>query len=295
MRFLFVDRIFELTTTRVCGIKHVTREDFYLYRDEDKRLCFIPALIGETLGQLAAWAVMKQCHFSHRPVAGLVGSAQSIRPVYVGETLQLESIIDTVDEQAVRYQGIAKVGESVVFRVENAIGPLLPMAQFIDEQEVCRQFNHIYRPGPWPPLESIADANSDLAYDNARDCMTYAYDSIIDYEAGGYITAQKMVTGTAPYFPDHFPYKPVLPMTILLACKMNLAAEFVAKSYTDAYRLQELRKIKMNEFVYPGDLLISHLKVKEHTDKALTLTVRSEVAGKRVMVLEMVFISKENI
>ena len=44
------------------------------------------------------------------------------------------------------------------------------------------------------------------------------------------LIAEKRVTRAAPYFPDHFPNKPVLPMTVLLECKLNLAREFIARA-----------------------------------------------------------------
>ena len=82
-------------------------------------------------------------------------------------------------------------------------------------------------------------------------------------------------------------------MTVLLECKLNLAREFVARAgYKNHYLIKELRKIKMNEFVLPGDVLVCDVKVKQHTEDELVLTFRSEVDGKRVCVVDVVLISK---
>ena len=82
---------------------------------------------------------------------------------------------------------------------------------------------------------------------------------------------------------------------MLLECVLNLAREFVARApFDESYEIHELRKIKMNVFVHPGDVLTSHMSVKRHDADALVLTVRSEVDGKRVCVLDVVMTVKED-
>lgn len=297
MRFLFVDRIVQLSPNEfIRGIKHVTREDAYLTVDAQGRPCFIPSLIGETLGQLAAWNVMQCNEFTSRPVAGVVSCARLHRPAYVGETLLLESYIDVVDDRAVQYHSIARVGEDLIFSIEGALGPLLPMAEFISSEEIRRQFAEIYRPGDWAVI-SVANSDSmSFELDNRGHTSTLVplmFDRILSCEPGVNLVAEKRVSKSASYFPDHFPNKPVLPMTVLLECKLNLAHEFVARAgYAPTYEVSELRKIKMNEFVLPGDVIVCHVKVKQHTDDELILTYRSEVDGKRVCVVDVVLISK---
>ena len=294
MSFLFVDRILQLSPGKlVRGLKHVTREDTYLCHDDEGRLCFIPSLIGETLGQLAAWNVMVTNDFTLRPVAGIVARACLHRPVYVGETLLLESVIESLDDKAVQYHSVAQVGNEVVFTIEGALGPLLPMTDFIDEQLVRKQFAEINRPGDWPQsctypdLETLSLTNSSLS------TPPMLFDRIIDSEPGISLTAEKRITRAAPYFPDHFPNKPVLPMSVLLEFKLNLAQEFLARApFGSSYKLNGLRRIKMSDFVYPGDLLTSYVKVKQQDEQQLILNYRSEVEGTRVCVLDVVMMAK---
>lgn len=289
MRFLFVDRIVSLSslTGSVCGIKHITPADFYVCPDETGRSCFMPALIGETLGQMTAWAVMAQNDFQMRPVAGIVESVTVHRAAYVGETLELESWIDALDDTAVQYHGEVRVGSELVFRLEGALGPMLPMEDFIDPVVVRRQFAEINRPGEWPysatpqPL-SIADSQPHFALQ---------FDHISTSEPGIRLRAVKHVTRAAPYFPDHFPHKPVLPLTVLLECKMNLAKEFLARAgLSGQYRIQALRRIKMSDFVYPGDVVTCDVTVKSQTAQELILRFSSVVASKRICVLEMILV-----
>lgn len=296
MRFLFVDRIVQSSPGElVRGIKHVTRDDFFLTVDEQGRYCFISSLIGETLGQLAAWNVMQHNGFSHRPVAGIVASARLHRPVYVGETLLLESFIDNLDEAAVQYHSVARVGEELIFSVEGALGPLLPMDDFIAADEVRRQYAEIDNPGDWSAISamSVPLPEEELLLNSLLTTVPMVFDRICSSEAGVSLVAEKRITRAAPYLPDHFPKKPVLPMTVLLECKLNLAREFVARAgYPVDYRVSEFRKIKMNEFVHPGDVVECCVTVKRHTEDELILSYRSEVAGKRVCVLDVVLIPR---
>jgi len=288
MRFLFVDRVLELSPAKyVRGIKHITRDDPYLCYDQQNRLCFIPSLIGEALGQLAAWNIMVNNDFTLRPVAGLAASARLHRPAYVGETLLLESFIDRADDTAVQYHSVARVADEVVFTLDGALGPLLPMEDFIDPVEVRRQFAEINRPGDWPStLPSIEELPVGPTLPRVASMQ---FDRILSSEPGVRLCAEKRITRAAPYFPDHFPNKPVLPLTVLLESKCNLAREFVARSGFDKpYQVREMRKIKMVEFVYPGDTLVCSISVKRHNADELVLTYRTEVDGRRVCLLDMV-------
>jgi 3-hydroxymyristoyl/3-hydroxydecanoyl-(acyl carrier protein) dehydratase len=287
MRFLFVDRILQLSPGKmVKGMKQVTSQDPYLCRDEGGRLCFIPSLIGEALGQLAAWNVMVSNDFTHRPVAGVVSSAKLFRSAYVGEILLLESFIDALDETAVQYHSVARVADEVVFSIDGALGPLLPMSDFIERGEVCRQFAHIDQPGDWPPVAAFTHS---AVVEGSPLTVPMVFDNILASEPGIGLCAEKRIHATAPYFPDHFPRKPVLPLTVLLECQLNLAREFLAQSgFSQSYQVSELRKIKMNGFVHPGDVVVCHLRVKHHDEKMLILNYRTEVDGKRVCVVELV-------
>lgn len=295
MRFLFVDRILSFSPGKVIrGIKHVTHDDYYLTRAANGRPCFIPSLIGETLGQLAAWNVMACNDFTRRPVAGIVSSAQLLRPVYVGETLLLESVIDSLDDESVRYHSVAYVGNEAVFRVNNALGPMLPMHEFIDDITVRRQFAEINRPGELPDYQNQpSSALSDRALITPLTCMTF--DVVTLLEPGERMTAEKHLSFSAPYFPDHFPQKPVLPMTVLLECQLNLALDFINQSHMGTFEVREMRKIKMNAFVLPGDVLHCQLSIKRRSTDELVLACRSEVDGRRVCVLDIVMSAKDTV
>lgn len=291
MRFLFVDRVLYSSPGEfIQGVKHITKDDFYLAKAEGGRPCFIPSLIGETLGQMAAWNVMQHNQFTARPVAGVVSQAQLHRPAYVGETLFLEAWIDALDEQAVEYHGVASVGNEPVFTVDGALGPLLAMDVFIEQDEVRQQFAEINRPGVWEETVNPSTTVPLFIPASLTTLPELSFDCILLHEPGVSLVAEKRISRAAPYYADHFPKKPVLPMTVLLECKLNLAHWFVKQAgYNIEYQVSQLRKIKMNEFVQPGDVVVCSLKVKSQTIEELVLSYRSEVNGKRVCVVDVVF------
>ncbi len=301
MRFLFVDRILGLTPGQeIRGLKHITHDDVYLYRDARDQYFFMPSIIGETLGQLTAWAVMAHFDFKKRPVAGIAASVRPHRHVYIGETLQLESFIDSLDDSAVQYRSVARVGEEIVFTIDGALGPLLPMDMFIDEAVARRQFDEINRPGEWHNEALSGEYNVLLPSQTPRLTVPLLFDRVIASEPGISMQASKRITRVAPYFHDHFPHKPVLPMTVLIECQLGLIREFLNRAgfgagFAKHYRIQELRRIKLSDFIYPGDQIICTLTVKQHSEDDLILNFRTDVAGKRIGVMDVVLLAEKGI
>ncbi len=291
MRFLFVDRILALTPEgNAWGVKHVTPDDYYLCLDTNKRRCFVPALVGETVGQLAAWDVMQRNDFTMRPVAGIAERARLHRPVYVGETIHLATSIKSLDDTSVHYSGEARVGGEIVFELIGALGPMRPMEAFIDKDVVRAQFDELNRPGTWPKTaQAHAPLNESNPSVDPRVDSLVRFDRVVEHEVGVRITAEKSITRAAPYFPDHFPKKPVLPMTILLECLMNLGRDFTKQAFPEKpHRVLEARRIKMNDFLMPGDVVTATLSIKAHKDDELVLLCRVSRFDKRVCLLELV-------
>jgi len=293
MSFLFVDRILELTPgQKIRGIKHVTHDDVYLYSDTRDHHYFMPSMIGETLGQLTAWAVMAHCNFTKRPVAGIASNVKLYRNVYVGETLLLESFIDSLDDDAVHYHSIARVGAETVFTIDDALGPLLPMASLIDDAVVRHQFDEVNRPGEWVDTASSGRFNLLLPDPSTRITVPMCFDHVIASEPGVSLSATKRINRAAPYFQDHFPNKPVLPMTVLIECQLGLIPQFLNRAgfgagFAKHYRVEAINRIKMSDFVHPGDQIRCTLTVKYHHEDELILQVQVDVAGKRVAVMDV--------
>lgn len=302
MSFLFVDRILALSLGQsIYGLKHISADDFYLEKESEDRLAFFPALIGETLGQLVAWNVMQVHQFKLRPVAGLVDKAYPLAPAYLGETVALEGHIESLDEKAVRYHAKASIAGKTIFEIENALGPLLAMEDFIDPTEAKAQFHQIYRPDA-DLKATIFDERINLSLSSSAslsELKTYPLhsDGLLELKPKEYLIAVKNLSRSAPYFAEHFPRKPVFPMTLWIATQMQLLKQFLAVSWPSSdssqavYRLQVLQNIKMKTFLQPGDSLLCRLFVKEKTEQGCIIQCVTELQGKKIGTLEMVLSS----
>ena len=69
----------------------------------------LPCIIGEALGQLGAWNVMAARNFAVRPVAGVVGEVAITGTAAIGDSILLDTTIDSVSDEAVFYHAVASV------------------------------------------------------------------------------------------------------------------------------------------------------------------------------------------
>jgi len=290
MSFLFVDRILENTPGQhIVGLKFVTSNDAYLIGSKDGPI-FMPSLIGETLGQLAAWSVIDAANYEYRPVAGVASDVEISGHAKIGDVIHLESWIDRWDTQAVEYHSIARVNDHVIFTITNALGPMLPLTDFSDPEVVRREFAKINRPGKYSPLP-ITDET--LIWTASRLSGSYAaFDHILEWEPGTHAKAVKLVSLSAPFFPDHFARKPVLPLTILLQAKTELAQNLLMASRDETWRLKRFEKVKMNGFVQPGDALMCQAVVKNQTESEAQVLFTSTVDEQRVCVALALFVKE---
>lgn len=87
-------------------------------------------------------------------------------------------------------------------------------------------------------------------------------DKVIEYVPGKRLTALKNVTINEPFFPGHFPIKPVMPGVLILEALAQATAILTAKSMSDAptgetlYYLVGIDNARFKRPVEPGDQLI---------------------------------------
>jgi 3-hydroxymyristoyl/3-hydroxydecanoyl-(acyl carrier protein) dehydratase len=289
--FLFVDRILEFEPgKRALGVSHVTSNAAFL-RGEGSGGGSVPScLIGEALGQLGAWVVMEANGFTLRPVAGLVGAVEIFGQARAGDPLLLHTTIDSLNEDSVVYHAVATVRGAKILTLENSLGPLLPMEQFSDAAQVREQFLAI-RPdasGPSLPVEAPPVTNRDGA-----ESPDYSFDRIVSRQSGKEVVALKNIDGSARYFIDHFPRKPVFPLSLLLQCLLELGQELLTED-SGAHAPRQLRpvalrNVKMSQFVHPGESLLATVRVKERSDARARLGFRCELDGRRVCIAEAEF------
>jgi len=291
--FLFVDRILELEPgKRALGIKHVTPFDLFLDPGRaGKPVTLMTCIVGEAIGQAGAWAVMSATDFKMRPVAGVLNQINVYGEAYVGDTILLETTIDSLSEDRMAYHGVASIDGKPIVELYDGLGPLLPMEDFIHPDVVKQQFALINRPGEKP---TTTKKERNLCESFVVPALKMMFDHILSWEKGREIVVQKTLSLNDPYFADHFPRKPVFPLSLLLSCKLQLASLFLSDMFgadkAEKFRLTQVRKIKMNQFVQPGESMVVTMRLKEMHDDRVVFRFRCEVNGKRVCLSEAEFI-----
>jgi 3-hydroxymyristoyl/3-hydroxydecanoyl-(acyl carrier protein) dehydratase len=292
MGFLFVDRITQMERgKRATGIKQVTQDDPFFYVPEGGKPELSTAIIGEALGQLAAWVAMDYHDFAYRAVGGSLSEIQVHGSAHVGDTVVLDAELDSLDDRIMVYRGTASVEGKIIFSVKKVLAPILPMDLFIDAEEARQQFKKIHRLGELPTYSSshsFGDKSS-AGVSNSRHCY---YDQLLELSAEG-LTAKKNLTGTAFYFKDHFPKNPVFPFSLLLDCYVNVSNYFLRKQLglKGSVRLSRIRKAKINNFIQPGDSFITKVHYKGKRDEGYVFAFQTEVDGKKTSTAEEILFS----
>jgi len=285
--FHFVDRIVELDPGKhALGVRHVTAADPFLTL-RDGGACLLSCIVGEALGQLGAWNVMAANGFTLRPVAGIARNVRILGEVRPGDAILLDTTIDSVDDEVVRYHAVASVRGEKVMALEEGLGPFLPLEQFNDPSEVRGHFDRIHRPGEVAEALEVAPGAGN---GSSGDPAWLAFDEILSREAGREIEASKRIDGDWAFFADHFPRKPVFPMSLLLECILRLGEELLpaggAAGRPNLPRPGNICRVKMSRFVEPGRTVVVRAKVKENDGAGAHVAFRCEMDGKRVLVAD---------
>lgn len=287
--FHFVDRILQLEEGKhALGVRHLTHSDPFLLSGVGDRPLLAPSIVGEALGQLGAWNVMAANGFTLRPVAGIARDIRIMGEAAPGDTLLLDTTIRSVDEEVVTYRSVATVRGAEVLVIEQGLGPFLPLEQFNEPEEVRGHFDRIYRPG------SLAEAMEERPAADSPNRIESAwldFDENLSLEPGQEATASQKVDDDWHFFDDHFPRKPVLPLSMLVDGLLRLGARLLADdgggSGEESLRPKRLHSVKMSQFVEPGQILVATAKLKTRTAEQARLTFRCEVDGKRVCLADI--------
>ncbi len=287
MRFLFVDQILSLEPAeKITGLKHVTSHDLYWQPSQDgASKAFSSPIIGETLGQLAAWNAMSTLNFTHRPVAGVVDGVKILGEAKIGDTLFLEAFIDKLDDSQVIYHGKVSVNGKPILILDNALGPMLPMTEFIQQDEVKAQFAQIFREGPMPESPPYT---LKACQPNVEVSVPFEYQSVDATNKS--VSAAMLVSQSAPFFADHFPKNPVLPMTLLLKASLELGQELANQDEpAKPYLAREIKKVKMKSFVRPGDVVHLNARISNAQETSKECEFQFRVNQQKICVAKVTY------
>jgi 3-hydroxymyristoyl/3-hydroxydecanoyl-(acyl carrier protein) dehydratase len=234
-------------------------------------VAFPMALVGEAVGQLAAWAAMAALDFKCRPVAGLAAGVDFFSTVRPGQVLELMANLETLDEEAVAYGGTARVDGQPVMGLRDCVGPMLPIEQFDDPRTLRERWALLREagtePGGFGGVEPLKLTD-------------------IRREEGPCLHATLQVPAAAPFFSDHFPRRPVLPGSLLLNSSLelvlDLAATLAPAEAGSSWSIQEVCDVKLRAFTPPGGTLTLEVRLNELSGDAAFVQVEAR-EGKRLV------------
>ena len=231
---------------------------------------FPASLVSEAVGQLAAWAAMAAVGFTHRPVAGIAGRIELLAPVRPGHLLELAADLESVDNETAGYSGTAHADGRLVIRLQDCVGPMVPVPEFDDPQALRARFALLTTLGATP------GGFGDLpALDAQRD----------GGERGQSARAILNVPAAAPFFADHFPRRPVFPGTLLMHANLQTAAWLATEVPTAegaAWVPRVVSEVKLRTFIAPGESLRLEARRTGRPDTGLSVVVESRIQQRLV-------------
>lgn len=116
-------------------------------------------------------------------------------------------------------------------------------------------------------------------------------DRVIESEPGKRLVAIKNVTINEPFFPGHFPSKPVMPGVLLIEA-MAQATGLLAMESADVpkeaiYYLVGVDKARFKRPVVPGDQLVFEVEVIKNKREIWVFSAEAKVDGKQVASAEI--------
>ncbi|HVF65668.1 MAG TPA: hypothetical protein VNE58_16900 [Casimicrobiaceae bacterium] len=255
--FTFVDRI----TTLVPGVS--ARATFHIPATIRG---FPSALLAEATGQLAAWVAVAKLDFRLRPVAGIAHESIYTGAPKPGDTLVTEIRIDSCEDDAVAYQGTARIADDTVCTLRDCVGPMLPLEDF-DDADAMRAF-----------FATLTTAGAAIDRFEGVDDLPL---DVVEQDVGGRIAATLDVPDTAGFFADHFPRRPVFPGTLLLDRMAALADRVVRELRKPAGSLHRVTDVKLRSFIEPGTRLQLRASVESADAGRVTTRVEALAPGQR--------------
>ena len=124
-------------------------------------------------------------------------------------------------------------------------------------------------------------------------------DRVIDFTPGETLTAIKNVTINEPFFPGHFPHRPVMPGVLILEAMAQATGILTFKTQgttpddNTMYYFVGIDKARFKKPVEPGDQLVFEVKVLKSRRGIWSFSGEAKVDGKVVCSAELMCAAKE--
>jgi 3-hydroxyacyl-[acyl-carrier-protein] dehydratase len=117
-------------------------------------------------------------------------------------------------------------------------------------------------------------------------------DRIIEIEPGKRIAGIKNVTYNEPFFPGHFPTRPIMPGVLIVEAMAQTAGVLVCNSLSEEERNKPvyflgMDNVKFRKPVIPGDQLRLELEITKHRQSIWGFKGKALVDGKVVAEAEL--------
>jgi len=221
------------------------------------------ALVGEAVGQLAAWAAMAAVNFDQRPVAGLAGCLELFPEPRAGQVLELAADLESVEADSVEYNGTAHVDGRLVMRLQDCVGPMLRLADFDDPQALRNRF------------EELCQSTAGLKGSPELPQLTLERTG---GDPGQHISATFQVPFEAPLFADHFPRRHVFPGSLLMHLNLQLAttlAREIDPPPGSQWVAGTVLAMKLRSFIPPGAVLRFEARLKQRSNESASLALET--------------------
>jgi 3-hydroxymyristoyl/3-hydroxydecanoyl-(acyl carrier protein) dehydratase len=239
------------------------------------------ALVGEAVGQLAAWAAMAAVDFGQRPVAGLAGRIELVQQPCPGQVLDLAADVEHVDAESVEYSGTAHVDGKPVICLKDCVGPMMGLAEFDDPQALRTRYDDLCKgsasAGGFPGLPQLAFERT-------------------GGEAGRRVSASFQVPSEALLFADHFPRRPVFPGSLLMHLNLQLGAVLASEippPVRGRWVPATIQDMKLRSFTPPGATLQLEAKLKRQAHDSASLALETRTDKEVIATAGLIFVVED--
>jgi 3-hydroxyacyl-[acyl-carrier-protein] dehydratase len=124
-------------------------------------------------------------------------------------------------------------------------------------------------------------------------------DRVVDYEKGGPLRAIKNVTANEPFFPGHFPHRPVMPGVLIVeaiaqACAIMASLDLGEENCDKrVYYLTGIDKARFKRPVEPGDTIDINVQILRRIRNMWKCSGRATVEDQLCCTAELMFTYKD--
>ncbi|GAB6041478.1 3-hydroxyacyl-ACP dehydratase FabZ [Endothiovibrio diazotrophicus] len=124
-------------------------------------------------------------------------------------------------------------------------------------------------------------------------------DRVVDYTPGESLTAIKNVSINEPFFPGHFPHRPVMPGVLILEAMAQATGILTFKTQDSTpdeetmYYFVGIDKARFKQPVEPGDQLVLEVKLNRSRRGVWSFSGEAKVDGKVVCSAELMCAARE--